>query len=145
MPVDEHVDESYTYAIDILTLENSQIIPNVSIPLDHDAPFYARMLVADGRNEDLEAYTNFSIQLRDANGRYMSNIPIRWNNYQGLGPMPYVYSPELPFPLGGEISFDIYENAGSGGPYSVQLGNHGVKRYARDCNPGCGPVPQSPV
>lgn len=70
----------------------------------------------------------------------MSNIPIKWNNYQGLGPMPYVYSPELPFPKGGEITFDFYEDAGTGGPYTLQLADHGVKRYSRDCAPGCGPV-----
>ncbi len=136
----DYVDEMYSYAVDVLELTDGQVIPNVSIPLDHDAPFMARLLVADGRDGENLPYTNFRVQLRDANGRYLSNIPIKWNNYQGLGPMPYVYGPELPFPSGGQISFDLYEDEGSGGPYSLQLANHGVKRWSRECAPFCAPV-----
>jgi hypothetical protein len=135
----EFVDEDYCVVQDITLTAGQQII-GASQALDDDAPFFWRTFSADGLAADgTTSYTNFSVWWRNANGRYMSNAPVRINNIQGVGPMPYVRNPEVPYPKNGQISSDFIENQNSGGPFTIQVAYHGVKRFSAACAPSlCG-------
>ena len=111
------VDESFTYVYDTSAFVNGGTYENLSVPIDPGEDFLLRRIEMGGPL----AYATFgqgnqqvgTFRIKDRLGRAISAAPLAVSAYVGTPPSPNstwsrAIVPELPYPGGGQLRFDLY-------------------------------------
>jgi hypothetical protein len=105
-----YYDSSNTPALNTANLSVGQIVANIPLPLQQDAPFFWRGLILDNPK------AAFGVRFRDAAGNYLSDDFVNVGLYSPIPPgsqhppvgnAPIAIEPEIPCPLGGVLYVDI--------------------------------------
>jgi len=113
------MERQFDYVLNV-SLTASQRLDNQPLPLQGDAPFAVRALVATSTG-------SFRLRIKTPQNDYMSNELVNSPNIVGTGQFPAPVFPEIVFPRTGVISVDLEDT--SGAPNTIQLVFKGAKRF----------------